>query len=158
MSTRGSGAGNAHYWKSQPPVDYLDDTLTIDTWETVSADLSGGMPAKLLVIIVEQTNNGATAETIELEMTIDGTAYTFTINANSGTKYYCVLLETLTAGDFTPNSTTDVRTVSGLDPDFASPFYAGSVGLIRVRQTTTVDGTSAQIEVNIMWEKLTRYP
>jgi hypothetical protein len=39
----------------------------------------------------------------------------------------------------------------------ATPFNAASIGLIRVRQTTAVDGVTAQIEVNIVWDKLVDY-
>ena len=71
----------------QIPIDYIDTTLVQNTWETVDADLSDGAPVRILYVIVEQTNNGATGETIELEMTINGTAYTMTFNnIGSGTQ------------------------------------------------------------------------
>lgn len=146
---------DAWYWKTQLPVDYIDTSLTINTWETVSSDLSGGKPAKLWYIMIEQTNNGATAEDIELEITLNGTAYTWDPACDSGTIYYGVIIQSLTTSDFTTYevSTSSIN-VAALDADHAIPFIAKSVGLIRTRQTSDVDGTSAQIEINIVWEKL----
>jgi len=143
------------YWRTQLPVDYLDISLVINTWETVIADLSGGKPARLWYIIIEQTNNGATAEDLELEITINGTAYTITIPADSGTPYYVTMLFSLVAGDFSFEGVTASRSVG--DPVTyykAMPFVGVNVGLIRIRQTTDVDITSAQIEVNIIWDRL----
>ena len=150
---------NVVYWKTQLPVDYIDTSLTINTFENVNADLSGGKPAKLWFIVVEQTNNGATGETIELEITINGTAYTWTLNnIASGTPKYCCITKNLTTGDFTTDYSSSIFAVgndpAGGETGLAIPFTAKSVGLIRVKQTSTVDGTSAQIEINIVWEKL----
>lgn len=154
MSIEGSGS-SAVFWQTQLPVDYLDTSLTINTFENVVADLSSGRPARLWYIIVEQTNNGATAETIALEMTINGTAYTVTItDAASGTPYYIYLYFNLATGDFNFTSTTNVFAAGVHAANVAKPFTARTVGLIRVQQTTDVDGTSAQIEVNIAWDKL----
>lgn len=154
MPIRRSGAEKV-YWRSQLPVDYIDTSLVINTWETVVADLSGGKPAKIWYIVVEQTNNGASAETVELEVTINGTAYTWTLTdiASAATVYMRITAD-LTAGDFTTLSTTTVRSILARDDDHTIPFVVDSVGLIRVRQTTDVDAVSAQIEVNIIWEKL----
>jgi hypothetical protein len=142
-------------WQTQLPVDYLDATLVINTWETVRADLSEGEPAKLWLIVLEQTNNGAAAEDLELEITINGTAYTWSITAASGTMYYCFIDDSLSGGDFATTQATNPRTVGiGFDVgNLTVPFMVDTVGLIRVRQTTAVDGVSAQIEVNIIWEK-----
>lgn len=143
------------FWRTQLPVDYLDTTLVINTWETVSADLSGGLPAKLWFIVMVQTNNGATAETIELEITINGVAHTFTFSGiGSATPGYGYYNADLSAGTWKTQATTTIITVGSIESDAAVPFIAESIGLIRVRQTTGVDGTSAQIEVNIAWEKL----
>lgn len=148
--------GPRRYWKTQLPVDYLDASLTQNLWETVDLDLSDGEPAKLWWIIVEQTNDGAAVETIELEITINGTAYTWTLTGiASGTPSYCFFAFSLAAGDFNPVASTTARTCGNpMNGDEAVPFCAESVGLIRVRQTTGVDPTAAQIEVNIVWEKL----
>jgi len=147
------------YWKRQLPVDYLDDSIVQNAWETIAADLSGGMPARIFFVIIEQTNNGATAETLELEITINGTAYTLTVAADSGVVYYGYCQISLTGGDFTFNFFAAQQYTLG-SPGYSTnrniPFNAESVGLIRVRQTTDVDVTSAQIEVNIVWDKLTR--
>jgi len=146
------------YWQTQVPVDYIDTSLVINTWETVVADLSGGKPAKIWSIEVEQTNNGATDETIELEITINGTAYVFTRSCISGTIYFGTFLQLSTGTDFTPqlNASSFTTGATKLSANQAIPFMASSVGLIRVRQTTAVDVTSAQIEVNITWEKLVK--
>jgi hypothetical protein len=154
MNSLGGSGAHRVYWQTQLPVDYLDTSLVINTPEDVSADLSGGKPAKLWILSFEQTNNGATDEDIELDVTINGTAYTFSQTAVSGTVYYCYMSRNLATGDFEPTVTTDVVTMNSEDTDFSIPFVAASVGLIEVQQTSTVDGTSAQIEVNLSWEKL----
>ena len=143
------------YFKTQKPVDYIDTSLTIDTFETVKADLSDGAPAKLWYIIIEQTDNGATNEDLELAVTINGTVYSWTLTAVDGTPYFCTIAMGLTTSDFTPATSTDSKTVGNDVSDFeAIPFVAETVGLVRVKQTTDVDGVAAQIEVNIVWEKL----
>lgn len=142
---------------TQPPIDFIDTTIVISNWETVSANLSNGKAAELFLIYVEQTNNGATVEDLEIEITINGTAYTWTIsNAVSGTPYYLQIGHNLTAGDFTPVQGTSIRGVllgPASDNDLR-PFRAKTVGLVRVRQTTAVDVVAAQIEMNIVWNKL----
>lgn len=144
-----------YIWKTQLPVDYLDTSLTINNFETVNADLGGNDPVRLWYILVEQTNNGATAEDIELEITINGTAYTWTASCASGVINFGRFTYQLSAGDFETNLHTTANTVGGgEDADQSVPFIAETVGLIRVRQTSTVDGTAAQIEVNIKWDKL----
>jgi len=151
-------SGPSRCWQTQLPVDYLDTSLVQNAFENVVADLSAGKPVRLWFITVEQTNNGATIETIELEITINGTAYTWTlVGIASGTETYCFLNEKLTAGDFATQFTASVVSalnVGAGDVDFSIPIMAASVGLIRVRQTTDVDVTSAQIEVNIVWDRL----
>lgn len=145
------------FWRTQLPVDYLDTTLVINVWETVSADLAGGLPAALLWVLVEQTNNAATVETLEFEITINGTAYTRTLTGiASGAVMSLFMTKDLATGDFDLLSSTSLFTFGsgGVDVDHAYPFKAESVGLIRVRQTTTVDVTTAQIEVNVVWDKL----
>ena len=146
------------FWKTELPVDYIDTSLVINTWETVVANLSGGKPARLLYIIIEQTNNGATAETIEFEITINGTTYTKTMTGmGSGTPVYLYFQKDLVAGDLVLLHTTTAFSVGcfALNTGVPVPFNVETVGLIRVRQTTDVDAVSAQIEVNIIWEKLT---
>ena len=147
--------GNRPIWQTQLPVDYKDTSLVINTWENVSADLSGGKPTKLNFTFFEQTNNGATDEDIELEITINGTAYTITQTAVSGTVYYVYLNQAQSGGDFSFVTSTSTRAFNGQNiASMAGSFIAETIGLIRVRQTTNVDGTSAQIEVNIIWDKL----
>lgn len=146
-------------WRTQLPVDYLDTSLVMNNFENVSADLSEGVPARIWYIRVEQTNNGVTAEDVELEITINGTAYTVGLaGIASGTPMYVRLIADLAAGDF---SFVDYATLYQLGDGLgaqqtAIPFTADSIGLIRVRQTTGVDPVAAQIEVNIIWDKLER--
>jgi hypothetical protein len=146
--------GPPRVWQTQLPVDYIDTSLTINNWETVVADLSDGSRARLRFIMVEQTNNGATDETIELEITINRKPYTFTLSMVSGTLYFCSFNQNLTAGDFTTSVGTTNYAAMSVSSTVANWFNAESVGLVRVRQTTGVDGTSASIEVNIVWDKL----
>ena len=143
-------------FKSQLPVDFIDTSITINDWMTVDSNLSDGDPCKLWVLIVEQTNDSATAETLEFEITINGTAYTLTMtNAASGTAYYVSISRNLTTGDFTLAWSSSARTVGEAAlGNLAVPFVADHVGLIRVRQTTTVDPVAAQVEVNMNWELL----
>lgn len=144
-------------WKTQPPIDYIDNTITISTPETVIANLSGGEPCKLWYIIVEQTNNGATVEDIDLHITINGVVRTITFTAlPSGVPHYVICLITRTGATFTfGDGGTAILTVGEpLDIRNALPFRADSVGLITVEQTTAVDVTAASIEVNITWELL----
>ena len=142
---------------TQLPVDWIDTALVASTWETVEANLSGGHPAKLYLIYVEQTNNGATVEDIEVEIDINGSTLNWTIpNAVSGTPYYLQIGHDQLLGDFDPVYGTSIRGVL-LGPASNSdlqPFTARTVGLIRAVQTTGVDAVAAQIEVNIVWDKL----
>lgn len=151
--TAGSGA-TAVYYRQQLPIDYIDTSLVINTWETIVADLSSGRPCQLGHMYIEQTNNGATAEDIELEITINGTAYTWTIAAASGTPYYLFISSALTAGDFQTASSATSYSVGTQVSSLYKPFNAAYVSLIRVRQTSDVDGISAQIEFNLAWDKL----
>lgn len=141
-------------WVTQLPIDYLDTSLTVDGWETVSADLSGGLPARIWYMIIEQTNNGAAVENFEIELTINGTAYTFSRdNIPSGADFFGLITHELDTGDFDTYLDADPRTMGSRDGDHAVPFIAQYIGLIRVRQTTAVDVGGAQIEVNIVWDR-----
>jgi len=145
------------YWRTQLPVDYIDTSLVINTWETVVADLSGGKPVRLWFIAIEQTNNGATDEDLELEITLNGKAYTVSATgATSGEICYVKPSWSLAAGDWVFSVSASVHSVGAyaLATNMVVPFNVESVGLIRVRQTSDVDGTSAQIEVNIIWDCL----
>jgi len=142
------------YWKTQLPVDYLDDSLVQNNWENVVADLSGGKPVRFWYVIIEQTNNGATAEDLELEITINGTAYTISVTADDSQPYFVFLSYSLVAGDFAFGTGTSCRQVLASDIDQSAPMSCENVSLIRVRQTSDVDGVAAQIEVNIVWDRL----
>lgn len=151
---RGSGSQKV-YWKTQLPVDFIDNSLTINDWSEVSADLSGGKPVRLWTIAVAQTNNASSSETVELELILNGTAYTITLTGiTSGTVYFNHLKDLLSGGDWVFENTVSEVAAGARIIENAIPLTVDSVGLIRVRQTSTVDATSAQIEVNITWEKL----
>ena len=106
MSIKRSGS-TLKWWKRQPPIDWIDTSIVQDAWETVTSDLSSGKKAKIFVCLVEQTNNGATAEDLEIEITINGTAYTWSLTANSGTPYYLFMNATTLSGtDFLESSST----------------------------------------------------
>ena len=104
---------------------------------------------KAYYLLVEQTNNGAAVEDIELEVTHNGTVDTLTIvGAISGTIYYAVYD---VAGVIT--FSTSVRQVISLDLDQSAPMETKSM-MIRARQTTAVDIVAAQIEVNMVYATL----
>lgn len=150
MSSKVQYDGAPEAWVQQDPIDWDDNTIVQSTWEEVSADLSGGRPAKLLYVSVEQTNNEASVETIELEITINGVANTWTLTGiASGVIHWC----TMTIEGVTADQTGTVRMVRALDDDHSVPLAAESIGLIRTQQTSTVSGVSASIEVNIVWDK-----
>ena len=153
------------YWKTQLPVDYITtgvaDPIVINTWYTVVADLSGGKPCKIHMIQFEQTNNGASAEDIVFEMTVAHpvtgvmTALTFTINSADGAINNLWLGRNLLGGWFNAQISVQNSTF-GYSPaaEVMAIFAAFSaVSLIRVRQTSVVDVTNAQLEVNLTWEK-----
>ena len=146
------------FWKTQLPVDYIDTTLTHNVWETAIANLSGGKHIKIWIFKVEQTNNGATAEDLEVEITFNGTAYLISLNAmDSAEMYYLFVTVNLTAGDFFIfHTTSEVSFGRGesIVSAMAIPFVADNASLVRVRQTSDVDVTSAQIEINISHEIL----
>ena len=155
MSLSG-GLIDTEIWKTQPPIDFIDNTIVADAWEEVTADLSEGKPAKLWRVIIEQTNNGAGAEDLELEMTINGVAYTITMGAMvSGARWYVFLNRNLATGalELIASAVAATMGATGLSVHIAIPFVASTVGLVRVRQTSAVDVVSAQIEVNISWDK-----
>ena len=103
---------------------------------------------KAYYLIVEQTNAGATAETIVVELTIDGTVYTWTQVAGSGTPYY---LYFNTVGALT--DAVSAHQLLSLDADQSAPLETRSLQ-IRVRQTSVVDLVSAIIEVNMVYSIL----
>jgi hypothetical protein len=100
---------------------------------------------KAYYLIVEQTNAGATAETIVVELTIDGTVYTWTQVAGSGTPYY---LYFNTVGALT--DAVSAHQLLSLDADQSEPLETRSLQ-IRVRQTSVPDVASAVIEVNMVY-------
>lgn len=124
-------------------LDYLNATIVQNTWYTPFASTRN---VKAWYLIVEQTNNGATNENIVVELTINGTVYTRNINnAVSGTAYYVFMFI-----DGTMTHGTGTRQMLSLDADQSAPLETRSLQ-IRVRQTTAVDPTAAQIEVNMVY-------
>ena len=121
------------------------DPIVINTWYTPFAVTRN---VKAFYIIVEQTNAGAAAETIVAELTIDGTVYTWTQVAGSGTPYY---LYFNTVGALT--DAVSAHQLLSLDADQSAPLETRSLQ-IRVRQTSVVDLVSAIIEVNMVYSIL----
>jgi hypothetical protein len=134
--------------RSTPTYEFQN--IDWDTAVVVINDWNEPMPTednvKCWYLVVEQTNNGATAETLQLEITLaSGTPLTLNIAADSGNRYYIYynLNGTLT-------SSTSIYTLGSLDPDNSVPIETSSMR-IRIRQTTAVDVVSASIEVNVIY-------
>lgn len=141
------GGQRVHEYKN---LDYITtvvvDPIVINDWYTALETRRG---IKAYYLIVEQNNNGAAAEDLEVELTINGIVYVASLGALvSGTSYY--VNATITAA-FSVFAT--VRQILSLDADQSAPLETKSLK-IRVRQTTVVDGVSAQIEVNLVYEEL----
>lgn len=119
--------------------------IVINTWYTALATTRN---VKSYYLIVEQTNNGATVEDIEVELTIDGTVYVAATAMNSGALYYANFGIAATFG-----MTGIVNQLLALDADQSAPLETKSLQ-IRVRQTSVVDLVTAQIEVNMVYETL----
>jgi hypothetical protein len=129
-------------------TDVPIDPIVVNNWYTA---LETTRNVKAFYLIVEQTNNGAAAENIEAELTIDGTAYVCGIGgAASGTPYY-VFADIDGALDQVGN----VRQILSLDLDQSAPLETRSLQ-VRVRQTSAVDVVSAIIEVNMVYATLER--
>ena len=124
-------------------LDYINTSLVQNTWYTALATTRN---VRAWYLVVEQTNNGAAAENIEVELTIDGTSITDSQNMNSGDVHY-LLLSDEGAIQWSVGS---VRQILSLDADQSAPLQTRSLG-IRVRQTSAVDVTSAIIEVNLVY-------
>ena len=126
-------------------LDWIEDTLTINEWYTPLATTDN---VKAFYLIVEQTNNGAADETLELELTINDVVYSRAVAARvSGTQYYITLDTNSDIGFATVNQ------ILSRDADQSAPLETRSLQ-IRVRQTSAVDVTSAQIEVNMVYATL----
>lgn len=117
--------------------------IVINTWYTALATTRN---VKGYYLIVEQTNNGATVETIATELTVNGTTYTNTdAAAASGVLQYMYFDE-----NGALQNTGTAQQLMALDVDQSAPLETKSLQ-IRVRQTTVVDLTTAQIEVNLVY-------
>ena len=103
---------------------------------------------KAYYLIVEQTNAGATAEDIVLELTIDGVPFVYSRLIGSGVPYYYLMNS---SGIF--DSAATVIQLLSLDFDQSAPLETRSLG-IRVRQTSVPDVASAIIEVNMVYATL----
>ena len=119
------------------------DPIVINDWYV---PLVPTRNVKAHYLIIEQTNDGAAAETIEVELTVDGTVYSKSISMNSASPAYFFLTnEGVVNGSYT------VLQMLSLDADQSAPLETRSLG-IRVRQTSAVDATGAVIEVNMVYE------
>lgn len=120
----------------------VDAIVILNKWYT---PLTTTRNVKAWYLVVEQTNNGATNENIEVELNIDGTPLVYAAVANSGTTYYIHF-----AFDGTLISGTGAWQIGSLDVDQSAPLETRSLQ-VRVRQTSVVDITAAQIEVNMIY-------
>jgi|APSaa5957512576_1039674.scaffolds.fasta_scaffold49490_1 hypothetical protein len=123
----------------------IANPIVINTWYTA---LETTKNVKAFYLVFEQTNNGATNETIVIELTIDGTVYTFSGSAASGDPRYVSFDAN---GDISVQGS--IEQILALDLDQSAPLETRSLS-IRVRQTTAVDVVSAVIEVNMVYATL----
>ncbi len=138
------GGQRVHEYKN---LDWIETTIVQNDWLTPLNTVRG---IKAFYLIVEQTNNGAAAESIEVELTINGSTKTASlVDIASGSAYYL----TLNADGDLASLGVATRQLLALDADQSAPLETKSLK-IRVRQTTAVDGVSAQIEVNLVYEEL----
>lgn len=100
---------------------------------------------KGLYLIVEQTNDGAADETIEVEYLIDGVALTPATLLGSGVATYHGIN---TYGAVVTNAAAIPMVFADFDQTF--PLETKSLRL-RVRQTSVVDAVAANIEVNMVY-------
>ncbi len=127
-------------------TDVPIDPIVINDWYVA---LEPTRNVKVWYLIIEQTNNGATNEDLEIELTINGVVFIANGAAIvSGDPRYIVAGST---GVF--DDVGGVRQVLSLDGDQSAPLETRSLG-IRVRQTTAVDLVSAIIEVNMVYATL----
>lgn len=143
----GFGGGPLRTMYEYQNLDYFNNAITINDWY---APLAETQDVKAWYLVMEQTNNGAAAEDIEVELTINGGAPIVAAigAAVSGTPYYIIL------GLWGVAGSTDVpQQLLALDVDQSAPLETRSLQ-VRVRQTTAVDGVSASIEVNMVYATL----
>ena len=137
-----SGRGMGEYRN----LDWINTSLTINEWYTALATTRN---VRVWYLVVEQTNNGAAAEILEVELTIDGAApITRSVAAVSGTADYIYI-------DWNGALVDQAAVVQllSLDNDQSAPLETRSLQ-VRVRQTSDVDATSAQIEVNMVYQTI----
>ncbi len=144
MTIQTNGKANRQIYEFKV-LDYTNNSLTINEWLT---PLDTALNIKATYLVFEQTNNGATAEDIELELILDGVVRTVSQTADSGVRYWIIInhfnvISTVLFGQQLMTS----------DFDQSASISSKSVK-IRVRQTSTVDVTSASIEVNMLYHKL----
>ena len=140
------GVGMFEYRNLDYDTSVVVDPIVQNTWYVALVPTSN---VKAYYLIIEQTNDGAAAEDIEVELTIDNVAQVGSTNMASGTVHYVFLGINGTSGAVA----TSPRQLLSLDLDQSAPLETRSLG-IRVRQTSAVDVTSAQIEVNMVYEVL----
>ena len=117
--------------------------IVINDWYTALVSTDN---VKAWYLLVEQTNNGAAAETIVTELTINGTTYTNTDAAAASGVLQYMHLDT----DGALQNQATARQLLSLDDDQSAPLETQSLQ-IRVRQTTAVDVVAAQIDVNMVY-------
>ncbi len=127
-------------------TDVPIDPVVINDWYVALVPTPN---VKAYYLVVEQTNNGGTDETLELEATINGTIYTASINTASGVERNLIFNINAVLDDVASRTQ-----MLAFDADQSAPLETRSLG-IRVRQTTVVDLVSAIIDVNLVYAQKT---
>ena len=122
------------------------DPVVINTWYTPLATTRN---VKAYYLMVEQTNTGATDETIAVELTVNGVVYNYSTSIASGSTWYAYFYVS-DGGLYLRNYMSQLLS---MDADQSAPLETRSLQ-VRVRQTTAVDAVSAIIEVNMTYATL----
>lgn len=121
----------------------VDPIVVLDKWYT---PLPTTRNVKAWYLFVEQTNNGATAEDIEIELTLNGIALPTDTRASVSGTPYAVRIR----NENDPFMDAGNWTLGAQDSDQSVPLETRSLQ-VRVRQTTAVDVVAANIEVNMVY-------
>ncbi len=122
-------------------IDVPIDPIIQNDWYEALVDLED---VKAYYLVIEQTNNGAAVEDIEVEITLNGVPYIYAGAAMaSGVPAYLRFgITAVINGPGVPMQ------MVALDADQSAPLETRLLS-IRVRQTTPVDAVSAIIDVNL---------
>ncbi|GAH47558.1 unnamed protein product, partial [marine sediment metagenome] len=142
-------------WVTQTPIEYADATLVEDVWETVVADLSEGEPGRFWYVVIYQSNTGAAGEDFELEFNFGDAVRTLAVNLADDTPFYVYENYALLGGEMLLEINIAGTFGDAYGEGLAIPFSFDRCGLIRVRQTSNVDGGAAEVAITIIWDKFT---